>query len=206
MFKTYDMPYEDRVKIFRDTLPISEIEDNIYDAQSYVALMILLVVVVAIAIIVTIYKDLHLLAIFMFFMEILLCVSLATNIKSLIDLNHYQQEQKSVLKNNEHHMKYISYDLKGEINQITPKRYNDKENVLILFESENKVYSLELNNDIPVKVGDEIRVKSTKKIPTSDKYQINNLNKNTPKKVKLNIDIKHNKEWKHYEVKTNENS
>lgn len=205
MFKTYDMPYEDRVEIFRDTLSISEIEDNIYDAQSYVALMILLVVVVAIAIIVYIYKDLHLLAIFMFFMEILLCVALATNIKSLIDLNHYQQEQKSVLKNNEHHMKYISYDLKGKINQIMPKK-DDEETILVLFESENKSYVLEIDNDIPVKVGDEIRVKSTKKIPTSDKYEINNLNKNTPKKVKLNVDIKHNKEWKHYEVKTNENS
>ena len=203
MFKTYEMPYKDRVNNFSDAFPIADNAEKIHNALIFIAVLVVLLIV---SIIIVLWKDMGKANIVFFLIDFCICILLIFKIGTVIELNEQQQEQKSVLKNNEHHMKYISYDLKGEINQITPKRDDNKENVLILFESENKGYSLELNNDILVKVGDEIRVKSTKKIPTSDKYQINNLNENTPKKVKLNVDIKHNKEWKHYEVKTNENS
>lgn len=100
------------------------------------------------------------------------------------------KEVKESIDSNEKNLRYITYHLDGYVEKI----HKEKLSKVIKFKDQDKVYSIRLNNDVPIKIGDSIEVKTKEKIPTSDDYDQTNLTENSSKKnVKLNVIINNHK-------------
>ncbi|MGJ0146738.1 hypothetical protein ACR56S_03650 [Staphylococcus hominis] len=103
------------------------------------------------------------------------------------------------VKNNDTNMHYISYKGTGTINNV-PSFDEQVESQKIRFESDKNNYYLTINNDMPISKGDKIKVNSNGKIPTSNEYKARELTSNTPKKHKINVSIEHDGKWKDLEL------
>ena len=187
MFKTYDMPKDDRYRYFGEVLNQYGTVNIIF----YIVFGIVFIFGIGLLIAAIMSADKRPKTITKIFDItlglIMFSVCTVSSIYSVYSLNNNKQEVKETFDKNTKNMRYITYDLKGKVNSIDESVDVQQ----IRFDDGKDNYRVVLDNNVPISTGDDIEVKSNEKIPTSDDYNQKNLMNNTAKDTKITIVVNH---------------
>lgn len=202
MINNYKMSLDDRYQIFGDKM----MEYTGFEKFVFVAAIIM--IIVGICIIFSMIKNGFvkdhdplemsdiIAGIFMFMFGLFFI-----GISCVVMYMMYSDKQyiKEVVDTNSKHMRYITFDVKGDVNNI----YDDGGTQRVRFDDNKRNYYFNIDNNVPIALGDKVKVKSTEKIPTSDDYDVNDLTDNSAKDTKITIIVTHKGEEKeiHFDVK-----
>lgn len=193
MINNYKMSLDDRYQIFGDKM----MEYTGFEKLVFVAAIIMIIVGICIIFSMIPLEMSDIIAGIFIFMLGLFFIG----ISYVVMYTMYSDKQyiKKVVDTNSKHMRYITFDVKGDVNNI----YDDGGTQRVRFDNNKRNYYFNIDNNVPIALGDKVKVKSTEKIPTSDDYDINDLTDNSAKDTKITIIVTHKGEEKeiHFDVK-----
>lgn len=193
MVNNYKMSLDDRYQIFGDKM----MEYTGFEKLVFVAAIIMIIVGICIIFSMIPLEMSDIIAGIFIFMLGLFFIG----ISCVVMYTMYSDKQyiKKVVDTNSKHMRYITFDVKGDVNNI----YDDGGTQRVRFDDNKRNYYFNIDNNVPIALGDKVKVKSTEKIPTSDDYDVNDLTDNSAKDTKITIIVTHNGEEKeiHFDVK-----
>lgn len=193
MINNYKMSLDDRYQIFGDKM----IEYTGFEKLVFVAAIIMIIVGICIIFSMIPLEMSDIIAGIFIFMLGLFFIG----ISCVVMYTMYSDKQyiKKVVDTNSKHMRYITFDVKGDVNNI----YDNGGTQRVRFDDNKRNYYFNIDNNVPIALGDKVKVKSTEKIPTSDDYDVNDLTDNSAKDTKITIIVTHKGEEKeiHFDVK-----
>ena len=190
MFKTYDMPKDDRYRYFGEVLNNGHLQQVLYYLGCASLILISIVILILATLMMFEKSDSPMKKMGMpAFGLILFSIMFSLGVLSLYNLESDKQNVKKTINENTKHMRYITYDLKGKVNNIDDSDGSQT----IRFDDGKDNYYFDIDNNVPISIGDEVTVKSNEKIPTSDDYNQNYLTDNSAKDTKITIIVNHNK-------------
>ena len=193
MINNYKMSLDDRYQIFGDKM----MEYTGFEKFVFVAAIIMIIVGICIIFSMIPLEMSDIIAGIFIFMLGLFFIGISCVVMYMM----YSDKQyiKKVVDTNSKHMRYITFDVKGDVNNI----YDDGGIQRVRFDDNKRNYYFNIDNNVPIALGDKVKVKSTEKIPTSDDYDVNDLTDNSAKDTKITIIVTHKGEEKeiHFDVK-----